>query len=132
MEIGTILSVIGVAFSGAALTVSILAFFRLVKLDRSGKFKELGEAIDQVDTARLTGERAISDRISKIEGALDHIPTGEQMAGLRHELTKAEAAIAGVDARLEGFDDILRSHENRISQIFEDALAKGRNIGVKP
>ncbi|GAK43613.1 DNA primase [Tepidicaulis marinus] len=127
MDSGTALSIIGVIISGAALMVSFLAFLRLLKLDRSGKFKELGEAIDKIEDARIEDKHKLVERISRLEGALTHIPTAEQLAALRRELHKAEAAIANVNARIEGFDDILRSHENRLSQIFEDALVKGRS-----
>lgn len=127
MDSGTALSIIGVIISGAALMVSFLAFLRLLKLDRSGKFKELGDAIDKVEGGRLDDKHQLSERISRLEGALTHIPTAEQMAALRHELAKAEAAIARVDARIKAFDEIFRSHENRLSQIFEDALMKGRS-----
>lgn len=122
----TALTVLSTLIAGASLVISALAFYRLVKLDRSGRFRELGDAIDKIDDARAHGERHLGERISRVEGALQHIPTAEQMSALRHELTKAEAAVAGVDARMKGFDEVLRSHENRITQIFEDALSRGR------
>ncbi|MFZ2470197.1 MAG: hypothetical protein WAW54_17550 [Parvibaculum sedimenti] len=121
------LNVLSVVIAASSLVVSAMAFYRLVKLDRSGKFRELGDAIDKIEGARVIGERTLGERISRVEGALQHIPTAEQMSALRHELTKAEAAIAGVNARIEGVDDILKSHENRILQIFEDALSRGRS-----
>lgn len=129
MDSGTTLSLIGLLISGAALAVSFLAFLRLLKLDRSGKFKELADAVDRENEERQKAAKEIGERVSRVEGALAHIPTAEQMASLRKELTKAETVVANVSARIEGIDDILRSHENRLSQIFEDALVKGRSGG---
>ncbi|MBI1262967.1 MAG: hypothetical protein GC184_14715 [Rhizobiales bacterium] len=121
-----LLNVLSVAIAGSSLVISVLAFYRLLQLDRSGKFRALAETIDTVESARAETERKLGERLSHLEGALQHIPSAQQMNALRVELSKAEAIIAGLDGRLESLSDILRSHENRLTQIFDDALSRGR------
>jgi len=117
-----LLNILSVMIAGASLVISALAFWRLLQLDRSGKFAALTETIEKIDDARALAERKLGERLSHVEGALQHIPSAGQMNALRVELTKSEASIAGLDGRLKSLDEILRSHENRLTQIFDDAL----------
>lgn len=64
-------------------------------------------------------------RFDVIQTRLEHLPTSAEIRKLNEELARVDTSIHGLQDRIDGVGTTLRSHENRLAQLYENALRRG-------
>lgn len=94
------------------------------KADLAGETKARGEAMDDLEGRLMekldrlaTSQSGLSDRTLVIESEIRHLPSSEDIAEVKSQLTRA-------DARLESLDREMQSINRALKRV-EDHLLKG-------
>lgn len=81
------------------------------------------KAVDSKHSAAIQG---LGDRLIRVEGTIQHFPTGDQFGELRTAQALTQGAIEAVDEKVEGIREMVKSMENRLVMLTENELAEGR------
>lgn len=92
----------------------------------SNRSRATKSAIERVDHRHTEAGQSLRERVSHIEGAMDHLPKAEQVAELQAAVTRAEGSIKAVDAKVDGLASLSRATQATLEQLVENELAEGR------
>jgi len=90
------------------------------------EIKSTNAALSEVDSRHVLSNSRTSERLAKLEGAIQHLPTAEQFSDLRTAVARTEGTIDAVDNRITGVERMLSNISNTMGQLVENELAEGR------
>ncbi|WP_421780741.1 DUF2730 family protein [Kiloniella litopenaei] len=95
------------------------------------ELEDLGVQIQAVDTKHTKTTSTIIERLSHIEGSLEHLPTAKQINDLSGELAKTSGDVSAVGARLDSQAELLKNIAANVTMLTENELAQGRQHQAK-